>query len=92
MSGALPQPPAAPPPSALQGATAGMAPPGGAGGANALQAKFQTVVSGAREIIQALSKVPSVDQAKLQQAVQSLQQGIHMIAEAVQGGGKPPAS
>lgn len=79
MSGALPQPPMAHP--VLQGATAGMAPAAPQG--NPMQAKLQTVLAGAREIIQTIAKTPGSDQAKLQQATQLLQQGVKLLAESV---------
>jgi hypothetical protein len=81
-------PPGAPPASPIAGATQGMpAPPRGN-----LQAMFQQNVQGSLTLIKILSQTPGVDQAKLQQAVQLLRQGMTMLGEAVPKGGAPGAA
>lgn len=83
MSATLP-----PQPSPSAGAVNGMAPQ-----PNPLQAKFQTVIKGATEIIQAMMRLPGVDQATVKQAAEKLTEGMVLLGKAVQGqqsGGAPP--
>lgn len=79
MSGTAPTP-MAPHPS-LQGATSGMgaAPPSG----NPVQAKFQAVVAGMREVLQIAARLPGADQAKVKQATEMFRQGAQLLAQAV---------
>src|SRR5882757_8715020 len=82
MSGALPSP------SPAAGATQGMV--GATNSPAQMQAKFQSVVAGVREVFQAFNAIPGVDKEKLQQAAQLMQQATQLLASAVpQKGGAP---
>lgn len=52
-----------------------------------MQAKFQTVVAGVREVFQAFNAIPGVDKAKLQRAAQLMQEATQLLATAVPNGG-----
>jgi hypothetical protein len=67
-----------PPPSPAAGAVNGMqAPP------NPIAMKFQTVVTGIRELIQIARKIPGIDQTKLEQAIQMMGQSIQIFQAAL---------
>jgi hypothetical protein len=75
-----------PPRPAVVGATQGIPAPQQGN----LKALFEQNVAGSVNLIRILARTPGVDQAKLKQAVDLLQQGMHLLSQAVQpvsGGG-----
>lgn len=69
--------------------------PGGQIGGPAPQAqladKFHGVIAGVREIMQIARRIPGIDQAKLDQAAQSMQQAFQLFSTALPRAGGAPS-